>query len=150
MCLSDGSLMISKYELETVVLAADPTRAEHFDAADLDLLWELIAPATPAGGQAESVDFATFLHGMGRVGRTDARSHNGAYLSEMLTMGAPNRWALLSLLVDTPVSEIEEQRLHKQAKHPFERLGMRMIKHHQEPLDKAKLRANLLAACKGT
>ena len=48
-----------------------------------------------------------------------------------------NRWRLISLLIDTPISKTRLAELAAQAEHPFERLGLTLLHRMQEPLDTA-------------
>ena len=53
------------------------------------------------------------------------------------------------VLIETPVSEAKQKQLADYAQHPFERLGLALVRRMQPKLDKLQLAANLARACAG-
>ena len=94
----DGNDQLEAEELETVLLALDPS--SQVTEADAQFVWAVLNP----DGKA-FLTWADFLGGMGFV-RKDERAQS------ILNAGVnPNKWELLSLLIDSPISASENQRL---------------------------------------
>ena len=106
----DGGNSVEFEELEMVVIGMDP----HHVLAHEDMLYmwdKMIHANNPAPdhdeqskkaeqNNAESMNFLQFLHGMAAV-RKDPKCDG------WLDVDKPNKWELLSLIVDTPVSAVE-------------------------------------------
>jgi nicotinate-nucleotide pyrophosphorylase len=88
--------------------------------------------------RAIMLDFNQFLHGMAAVQRNERTS-------QWLDIFRPNRWELLSLIIDTPVSEAEEERILTQLS-SIERVGVGMLRRHWQEMDMANMRSVLTKA----
>ena len=94
----DGNDQLEAEELEIVLLALDPS--SQVTEADAQFVWAVLNP----DGKA-FLTWADFLVGMGFV-RKDERAQS------ILNAGVnPNKWELISLLIDSPISASENQRL---------------------------------------
>lgn len=130
----DGNHVLEFEELEMALLAIDPHKV--LSSADVDMLWSMLA--SPAAAQRRSndpsftktsdfvhgnkdikLDFMGFLQGMAVV----QRDRNASMYVNVLK---PNRWELLSLIIDTPVSRVEEQRIVDQLSR-IEQVGFKMV-----------------------
>ncbi len=131
----DGDQIIVRDELETVVIAtdvgADPSPEE------MNELWELLDPQRK--GQ---VGWFDFLQAMAQL---DDRPE----VKQLLAVDKPNRWALISLLLDVPVSMARERELLEDMT-GVERKGIDFLKRLQKPADKAQTSARLRRAANGT
>eukprot|EP01052_Picozoa_sp_SAG31_P035788 SAG31_NODE_4365_length_3307_cov_10.960723_2_plen_192_part_00 len=119
----DGDLTIGREELEIVLLASDASN-EH-SVADIDRLWAILNPENKA-----VIGFLEFLHGVAALHRS-ATATNDLKLADMMKFDEPNRWALLSLLIDTPVDPHTEENLLL-GLNPVERTGIKYLRHMQQ------------------
>lgn len=95
----DGNNEVDFEELKLVWMALDPTN--HLGDDEIRHLWDtLIGPET--GKQA--LTFIDFLHGM-------RRCNDDPTCADFVDISKPNKWELLSLLVDLPISKREEQEI---------------------------------------
>ena len=113
------------------MLSLDPTA----DVTAVDHVWQLLA------GGAPHLNWADFLKGLPRV-RADAVAGRAMDLSQ------PNKWELISLLVDTRVGPEEAARLAAGLS-PLELYGVGVIKKMQREMDRAALVRVLQKACAG-
>jgi CRP-like cAMP-binding protein len=131
----DGSNELEEGELEVVMLALDPGAQRSLD--DVDHVWRIL---NPCGHQF--LTWTEFLVGLPAV-RVDARARAAMDLSQ------PNKWELISLLVDTTVPAAEEQRLLAGLA-PLEKFGVKTLKNMQGPaLGRARVQEVLGKACRG-
>lgn len=130
----DGDLFIRRDELETVVSAGDA--AADPSSSEMNKLWELLDP-----------------EGKGRVGwfdflRAMTLVEERPELKRLLAVHKPNRWALISLLIDVPVSMSRERELLEDMT-GVERKGIDFLRMLQKPADKATTSARLRRAAQG-
>ncbi len=148
----DGNDAVEFDEFEMVITALNPLHGLSHD--DVLYLWQVMLAASPeetrAHGHArgrtpsqasESMNFLDYLHGMAAV-QKDPRA------AGWLDVEQPNKWELLCLLVDTPVSKAEEHKLLEDLT-GLERMGINMLKNDQRPMDKDNMRAVLKRAGEG-
>jgi Ca2+-binding EF-hand superfamily protein len=130
----DGQNGVSFKELDLVWIAMDPTNQLKHE--DIQQLWVTLNPTGK-----ESLSFADFLHGM-RKCKDDPKC------VDFIDISKPNKWELLSLLVDTPIStRDEEEILGKLA--PVERAGIYWLKKETHPMNADEMRAVLERAADG-
>ena len=65
---------------------------------DITMVWSVLNPEG-----LQTISFSDFMHGMIRV-KADPD------VAEMIKLDAPNKWELLSLLIDSPISEEQVHR----------------------------------------
>ena len=116
----DGDNELEKDELSLVLVSLSPSAS--IDQQDIDHLWNIMNP--------EAKDFLTweqFLAGLKWV-REDERA------SQIMDLGASNKWELISLLIDTKSSELEHNML-MEGLSPFEILGVKTLERLKKPMD---------------
>ena len=122
----------------------DPNKSKRVNSlsvADLRKALMTFAVGRWEDSRAIMLDFNQFLHGMAAVQRNDKTA-------QWIDIFRPNRWELLSLIVDTPVSEVEEARILEELS-PIERVGVGMLRRHWQEMDMANMRAVLTKAGRG-
>lgn len=126
-----------------VCIAMDP----HHDLTHEDMLylWKVMVtqgnPQTAAlDVEQQSMDFNGFLHGMTAVQKDDI-------CSGWLDVNKPNKWELLSLIIDTPISKAETKEILANMD-AIEKFGISMIK-HEKPQKKSEMREILNRAGEG-
>ena len=128
-------------ELEMVIIAMDSSHDLAHD--DLLYLWEVMTREEPGvEKRGDSLNFVQYLHGLANATK-DERTKN------MLKLDARNKFELLSLLIDTPVSKAEEAML-LDGLTGLEKMGIAMLKKDRRELDKVKAREVLNKAGAGT
>lgn len=124
------------------IIYADPSKRENsLSIRDVRKTMTTFAVGRWEDSRAIMLDFNQFLHGMAAVQR-DVKT------SRWIDVFRPNRWELLSLIIDTPVSEGEEVRILEDLS-PIERVGVGMLKRHWKEMDMANMRAVLTKAGSG-
>ena len=140
----NGNDAVDFDEFEMVLTSLNPLHGLSHD--DVLYLWELMMAEAPQearspGKAANTMNFLQYLHGMA-VAAKDAKA------AGWLDIEQPNKWELLSLIVDTPVSAAEERSLLENLS-AIERMGIKMLQNDQEPMDKEHMRAVLKRAGNG-
>eukprot|EP01048_Picozoa_sp_COSAG05_P024292 COSAG05_NODE_5649_length_1122_cov_1.413490_1_plen_335_part_10 len=130
----DGLNFVNEEDLEMVILSLDPNHGLSHD--DIVYLWSVLNPH-----KDEGLTFAGWLEGMAQVVK-DPRC------KDYIDFAKPNRWELLSLIVDTPHSQGEEDRILASLT-ALERAGINMLKKMNTPMDKAHMRDVLTQAGEG-
>jgi hypothetical protein len=132
----DGNNELDEKELEIVLLSLDPSH--EVKPEDVRRLWRTLNP-----DEEPVLSWTAFLRGMGRV-RQDPVA------MAVMDSGSPNHWELISLLIDTPCSRAESQRLQASLSY-FERMGHKTLRAStsQQPREPEALRAVLRRACQG-
>ena len=91
--------------------------------------------------KAVTLDFNQFLHGMA-LAQHDPRT------KQWINVFEPNRWELLSLIIDTPVSEVEDARIYKSMS-AIERVGVGMLRRKRVDMDMERVRLVMTKAATG-
>ena len=122
------------------IIYGDPSkkRANALTVADLRKALMTFAVGRWEDSRAIMLDFNQFLHGMAAVNRNEKTA-------QWIDIFRPNRWELLSLIIDTPVSETDEARILTELS-PIERVGVGMLKRHRQEMNMANMRAVLTKA----
>ena len=130
----DGDQTIERDELEVVLLSGDATKDPTID--EIDALWAALDPE----GKGK-VDWFGFL-------RAKARINSDPQLASLLDIDHPNRWALISLLIDVPCDAQTERELLEEMS-AVERKGVWWLSIFQSKLERHELRDRLKRACDG-
>lgn len=122
----DGDNELYLHELEIVLLSLDPSGST--TDADIEYVWQTLNPE-----QKKSLTWGDFLAGMGRV-------HNDPRAAAVMNHDVPNKFALISLLIDIKVSKREESEL-LEGLNFLEKFGMSSLRKMQREMapDEAKL-----------
>lgn len=127
-------------ELEMVLIAMDPKH--QLSHEDITYLWKVMTQSEPGIEKSgDSINFVQYLHGL-------AKSRKDERTKSMLNLGVRNKFELLSLLIDTPVSKSEEEVLLNSLT-GIEKMGIAMLKKDKLELDKEKTRLVLTKAGDG-
>ena len=133
----DGSDTVELDELEMVVLGMDATH--DLSHEDIIFLWGVLTSHIVADVKPSEINFAQFLVGMVHV-QKESRC-------EGWMDAGPQKWELLSLLIDTPTSKYEEKIILDELP-SIEKLGMKMI-HKHDAVSKDNMRIVLGRLGKG-
>ena len=87
------------------------------------------------------LDFAAFLRGLVAVRKDDR-------CKDWLEIDKPHKWELLSLIIDTPISRLEEKQIMDSSR--ILRMVLMMVASSQKPMTKKHRKAVLKRAGKGT
>ena len=120
----DGDNKLEFRELEMVVMALDPHHSLTHE--DMEYLWGVLNP----DGHKE-LTFNLFLKGMKSV-KKDSKC------STWIDINKPNKWEILSLIIDTPVGEAEEKRILSNLT-GAERAGIKILAAHTQPMDRERM-----------
>jgi hypothetical protein len=128
-------------ELEMVMTALDH---EHdLSHEDMLYLWDIMIQGEPELKKSStSMNFTQYLHGLSNA-QEDEKAN------AWLNFEARNKFELLSLLIDTPVSHAEEEKLLADLT-GLEKMGIAMLKKDREELEKEHTKAVLKRAGNGT
>ena len=130
----EGTNALTLEMLEMVIFALDPDHG--LTHKDIVYLWGILNPdGKPA------LTFDDYLHGMGNVTR-DPKCH------DWIDIARPNQWELLSLIIDTPHSEAEDERLLEGLSW-LERHGILLLKTMRTPMEMEHMRDVLSKVGKG-
>lgn len=131
----DGDNQLELEELEMVVLAMNPK--VEVAVEDIHKVWAVLNPEGK-----DWIPFSEYVAGMIVVKRDRE-------LSKVVPMDVPNRFQLLSLLIDTPINEDQEALIFNKMG-ALEKGGIEMLrKMGQEPMTKPMIRNVLDQACNG-
>jgi Ca2+-binding EF-hand superfamily protein/lambda repressor-like predicted transcriptional regulator len=134
----DGNNQLELDELEFVVLSMNP-KAET-TADDIHEVWAVLNP-----DKKPFITFTEFTYGMIKV-REDPE------LSTVVPMDVPNRFELLSLVIDSPINEAEEKLIFMNMG-PLERFGVGILRRTEkgsDTMDMATIKAKVSEGCCGT
>ena len=120
----DGDNALDFEELEMVVMALDPHH--NLTHEDMLYLWQVLNP-----NGLKSLTFNDFLFGMKAVKANER-------CSTWIDINKPNRWEILSLIVDTPVGALEEKRILASLS-GLERAGIQILAKHTLPMDRDRM-----------
>ena len=131
----DGDNQLELEELEMVVIAMNP-KAD-VSPEDIMKVWAVLNPEGK-----EWIPFSEYVKGMIKV-------KNDPFLSTVVPMDVPNRFQLLSLLIDTPINEDQEKLIFDKMD-PLCKKGIQMLKAMgAEEQTKDDIRKTLDQACAG-
>lgn len=130
----DGDNELEKRELEIVMLSLDPSGTLTDD--DMNHVWETLNYETKG-----FLTWGAFLRGMGKV-------HEDPRATNIMNKDSPNKFELVSLLIDIKVSAREEQELMDSLSF-LEKFGMRSLKSMQKPMMQGDAKAVLRKASMG-
>ena len=130
----DGDNQLELEELEMVTLSMNPS----VDVApeDIKKVWDVLNP-----DGKDWIPFSDFVAGMITIKRDPA-------LSGIIPMDVPNRFQLLSLLIDSPINEDQEELIFDKMS-GLEKAGVKMLRQMEKPMDKSQIRETLDQACQG-
>ena len=104
---------------------------------DIKKVWDVLNPDAK-----EWIPFSEYAKGMVLVKRDPV-------LCSLVPMDVPNRFQLLSLLIDTPINEETEKMIFNKLQ-PLEKVGVNMLqKMGAETMSKAEIEVKLKEACAG-
>lgn len=109
----DGNNELELNELEFVMMSMHPN--SKISIEDVQSLWDLLCPE----GQVK-IDFAQFVRGM-------VEAEKDPNLHSKFSTDIPNRFELLSLVVDSPINNAESNRLYEKM-NPLEKVGVRILR----------------------
>lgn len=132
----DGNNEVDFDELKLVWMALDPTN--QLGDADIQHLWDTLIG--PEKGK-EALTFTDFLHGM-------RRCNDDPQCGDFIDISKPNKWELLSLLVDLPISKREEQEIFDSLAW-VERKGIQLLMDDTRPMTDAQMAHVLKRAGRG-
>jgi Ca2+-binding EF-hand superfamily protein len=131
----DGDNQLELEELEMVVVAMNP-KAD-VSPEDIQKVWAVLNPAGK-----EWIPFSEYVKGMIKV-------KNDPFLSTVVPMDVPNRFQLLSLLIDTPINEDQEKLIFDDMD-PLCKQGIKLLKSMgEDEQSKDDIRKVLDQACAG-
>ena len=128
-----------------VMLSLDASHSRTQD--DMLYLWGVLnsmdtTPTVEEATKMKALDFKMFLHGIANV-------QNDPRCADWLGMDKPNKWELMSLIIDTPVSKAEEKRI-LDGLDGIDKLGIKMIKRQHIDQDLEHMREVLTRVGNGT
>ena len=152
----DRNNQLKYSELELVVRAMN-ARITDLKTESIRQVWAILNPGYQPGvhaGGSDSISFSMFVAGMLKV-RDDPE------LGMVVPIHVPNRFAPLSLLIDTPINEVEHKLITKKM-NVLERYGIRVLEDvakdvgeksadevEKDPYDIGIIEDNVTKACKG-
>ena len=140
----DGSLEVGFDELEMVLLSLDSSHSRTHE--DMLYLWGVLnrmdhTPTDEEAAQMKGIEFSGFLHGVAKV-QKDPKC------AAWMDFNKPNKFEMMSLIIDTPVSKAEEQRI-LEGLDGIDKVGINMIKRQQIAMEKEHMREVLTRAGEG-
>eukprot|EP01043_Picozoa_sp_COSAG02_P033959 COSAG02_NODE_2347_length_9092_cov_4.284666_4_plen_621_part_00 len=131
----DGDNQLELEELEMVITAMNPK--VEVKPEDIRKVWDVLNPEGK-----EWIPFSEYVSGMIEVKRNKE-------LSKLVPMDVPNRFQLLSLLIDTPINEDQEALIFNKMG-LLEQGGIKLLRRMEQPaLTKEQIRGVLDTACAG-
>ena len=126
----DGDNKLEQGEFELVM---DTLHLGHdLTPDDVEYAWSVLRGATKSNDKHPHLTFIQFVVGVQHI-KADER------LAGRLDMTKESPWNMLSLLIDTPVSELEEERLTQNLNF-LERVGLNMVKNYQVKMHRKHIR----------
>lgn len=131
----DGDNQLELEELEMVIISMNP--GADVQPEDVRAVWDVLNPSGK-----EWIPFSEFVIGMITI-REDPK------LSSTIPLDVPNRFQLLSLLIDSPINE-EQENLIFDKMSGLEKAGVNMLRTMEKPPpDRQQIRETLGQACNG-
>ena len=131
----DGDNQLELEELEMCIVSMNP-KAE-VSMKDIARVWRVLNPENKL-----EINYGEFVQGMIKVKRDPI-------LSTVVPMDVPNRFMLLSLLIDTPINE-EQEALIMAKLEGAEKMGIGILeKLAKPPLTREEIKSVLAMACNG-
>lgn len=125
----DGNNELELEELEMVIMSMNPKA--NVELSGIRRVWAVLNPSGK-----EWIPFSEYAAGMMQVKRDPE-------LSKLVPMDVPNRFQLLSLLIDSPINEDQEKLIFDKMD-PLEQMGVKMLKKmKQEEQTRAQIRETL-------
>lgn len=131
----DGDNQLELEELEMVIVSMNPKAK--IDPADVKRVWDVLNP-----DGSEWIPFETYVKGMLKV-KSDPE------LATLVPMDVPNRFQLLSLVIDSPINK-DQERLIFDKMTGLEKGGIKMLEAMRTPMNKSAIKNTLGQACSGT
>ena len=130
----DGDNQLELAEFEMVIVSMNPKL--DVDPADIKKVWAVLNPK----GQPW-IPFERYVKGMLTV-KADPE------LAKIIPMDVPNRFQLLSLLIDSPINKDQEKLIFDKLS-GLEKMGIRVLEKMRKPIEKWEIKATLDQACTG-
>jgi len=130
----DGNNELELEELEMVIISMNP-KAE-ITPADVQKVWEVLNPEGD-----EWIPFEKYVRGMLKV-KEDPE------LAALVPTDVPNRFQLLSLVIDSPINEDQEKLIFDKLT-GLEKGGIKMLEAMRTEQDRAEIKRTLEQACAG-
>ena len=131
----DGDNQLELEELEMVIISMNPKADVRPE--EVRKLWDVLNPAGK-----DWIPFSDFVEGMVKVKRDPE-------LSQIIPLDVPNRFQLLSLLIDSPINEEQEQLIFDKMS-ALEKGGVNMLRTMEKPAPgREQIRETLQHACQG-
>ena len=130
----DGDNQLELAEFEMVIVSMNPKI--DIDPVDVKRVWAVLNPEGK-----DWIPFERYVKGMLTV-KADP------VLAELIPMDVPNRFQLLSLLIDSPINEDQEKLIFDKLS-GLEKAGIRVLEKMRTPMDKKEIKATLEQACTG-
>jgi hypothetical protein len=130
--IGDNQLELEEFEM--VIISMNP-KAD-LSTEDVGKVWEVLNPEGK-----DWIPFSEFVAGMIIVKRDEE-------LSNIMPMDVPNRFQLLSLLIDSPINEEQEELIFDKMS-GLEKAGVNMLRSMEKPMDKSQIKETLQQACAG-
>jgi Ca2+-binding EF-hand superfamily protein len=128
----EGNDQLELEELEMVVLSLN-AKAQ---IEDVGKVWEVLNPEGK-----DWIDFAEYVAGMLKL-------RDLPELRGIVPIDIPNRFELLSLLIDSPISQDKEKLIFDKLTW-LEKAGVRMLEGMRKPMDRAVVQKTMQQACAG-
>lgn len=109
----DGNNELEQHELEFVMMSMHPKA--NLTQDDLQSFWNVLCPE----GELK-IDFPQFVAGM-------VEAERDASLRSKFSINIPNRFELLSLVIDSPINQAESNMLYERM-NPLEKVGVRILR----------------------
>lgn len=135
----DGDDTLEQGEFEMVM---DTLHIGHdLTPAEVRYCWDTLKSSRPKTSVANHLTFLEFIAGVQAVRKDDV-------LKGRLDFTKPCPWDMLSLLIDTPVSKLEEERLYNELT-KIEQLGLGMVKKFQRSMNRGHIKQVLTEVVQG-
>ena len=131
----DGNNKLELEELQMVIRNLNPQA--RVAPEDIERVWKVLNPKG-----SDWITFEQYAKGMIQV-------RSNPDLSGIVPMDVPNRFQLLSLLIDSPINKDQEKLIFDRL-NGLEKAGIRMLEKMKTDMDKEETEQRLSQACAGT